>query len=123
MPHQPQLRAASSSPDRARDSHPRHTDSSRTIPKPVTLDQFESLITVETRRIQVCLMDTLERSGFSPDRIDAVVRTGGSAQIPCSAELLGRISDPEKVVLSDVFNGVTAGLAIRAHIGKTGAGN
>jgi hypothetical protein len=28
--------------------------------------------------------------------------------------MLGRIFGPEKVVLSDVFSGVTAGLAIRA---------
>ena len=46
--------------------------------------------------------------------IDAVVRTGGSAQIPCFIQMLGRIFGPEKVVLSGVFSGVTAGLAIRA---------
>ena len=82
--------------------------------QPITRAQFEALITTETRRIEACLLDTLERSGLTPDEIDAVVRTGGSAQIPCFVEMLGRIFGPDKVVLSEVFSGVTAGLAIRA---------
>jgi hypothetical chaperone protein len=82
--------------------------------QPLTRSQFESLISEETNRIQVCLLDTLERSGLQVKEIDAVVRTGGSAQIPCFIDMLGRIFGPEKVVLSEVFSGVTAGLAIRA---------
>jgi hypothetical chaperone protein len=90
--------------------------------QPITRSQFESAIATETRRIEACVLDTLARSGLTADGIDAVVRTGGSAQIPCFVETLARIFGPEKVVLSDVFSGVTAGLAIRAHIGKTEAG-
>ena len=86
--------------------------------QPLTRSQFESLIADETHRIEVCLLDTLDRSGLRPGEIDAVVRTGGSAQIPCFVEMLGRIFDPDKVVLSDVFSGVTAGLAIRAGLGS-----
>ena len=48
------------------------------------------------------------------DRVLPIVRTGGSAQIPCFIEMMGRFFGPEKVVLSDVFSSVTAGLAIRA---------
>ena len=84
--------------------------------QPITRTQFEAIITTETQRIEACLLDTLERSGLTPDEIDAVVRTGGSVQIPRSIELLGRIFGPEKVVLSEVFSGVTAGLATRAGI-------
>jgi hypothetical chaperone protein len=90
--------------------------------QPITRSQFESAIATETRRIEACVLDTLARSGLTADGIDAVVRTGGSAQIPRFVETLARIFGPEKVVLSDVFSGVTAGLAIRAHIGKTEAG-
>ena len=86
--------------------------------QPLTRSQFESLIADETRRIEVCLLDTLDRSGLRPGEIDAVVRTGGSAQIPRFIEMLGRIFDPDKVVLSDVFSGVTAGLAIRVGLGS-----
>jgi molecular chaperone DnaK (HSP70) len=50
--------------------------------------------------------------------IDIVVRTGGSAQIPCFVEMLGCIFGSEKVVLSDVFSSVTAGLAIRARMNR-----
>jgi hypothetical chaperone protein len=86
--------------------------------QPITRTQFESLIATEVHRIETCLLDTLEHSGLIPDEIDAVVRTGGSAQIPRFIEMLGRIFGPNKVVLSDVFSGVTAGLAIRAGRGE-----
>lgn len=83
--------------------------------QPLTRSQFEALIAEAARRIEACLLDTLERSGLHADEVDAVVRTGGSAQIPYFIEMMGRMFDPDKVVLSDVFSGVTAGLAIRAH--------
>ena len=82
--------------------------------QPVTRSQFEAMIARETQRIEKCLLDTLHRSGLRADQIDAVVRTGGSSQIPCFIEMLGRIFDPQKVRLSSVFGGVTAGLAVRA---------
>ena len=82
--------------------------------QPVTRSQFEALIAEAARRIEACVLDTLERSELEVDEIDTVVRTGGSAQIPCFIDMLGRIFGPEKVVLSNVFSGVTAGLAIRA---------
>jgi len=83
--------------------------------QPLTRSQFEALIADAARRIEACLLDTLDRSGLRVDEIDTVVRTGGSAQIPYFIEMMGRIFGPHKVVLSDVFSGVTAGLAIRAR--------
>jgi len=82
--------------------------------QPLTRSQFETLIGEEIRYIEACLLDTLEASGLGVEDIDAVVRTGGSAQIPTFIHMLGRIFGPEKVMLSEVFSGVTAGLAIRA---------
>jgi len=82
--------------------------------QPITRAQFEALIADAVRRIESCLLDTVERSGLAVGEIDAVVRTGGSAQIPCFIEMLARIFGPEKVVLSSVFSGVTSGLAIQA---------
>jgi hypothetical chaperone protein len=82
--------------------------------QPISRSQFELLIDTETRRIENCLLDTLHRSGKEPGDIDAVVRTGGSAQIPRFATMLEDIFGSDKVVLADVFNSVTAGLAIRA---------
>ena len=84
--------------------------------QPIARAQFETLIAQETHRIEACLLDTVARSGLDIDEIDALVRTGGSAQIPCVIEMMERIFGPERVVLSDVFNSVTAGLAIRASM-------
>jgi hypothetical chaperone protein len=84
--------------------------------QPITRSQFEALIADPARRIEACILDTLERSGLRASQVDTVVRTGGSAQIPHFIEMMGRIFGPEKVVLSDVFSGVTSGLAIRAHM-------
>jgi len=83
--------------------------------QPITRAQFEAIIINEIRLIESCLLDTLHRSGLQINQIDAVVRTGGSVQIPRFIEMLGRIFGSEKVVLTDVFGGVTAGLAIRAR--------
>jgi hypothetical chaperone protein len=82
--------------------------------QPVTRTQFETLIAGHARQIEGCVTDTVQRSGLGYDRIDAVVRTGGSAQIPLFVAMLERLFGPEKVVQADVFNSVTAGLAIRA---------
>jgi hypothetical chaperone protein len=84
--------------------------------QPLTRSQFEALIADAARHIEACLLETLGRSGLKPDNIDRIVRTGGSAQIPYFIGMMGRIFGPDKVVLSDVFSGVTAGLAIRAHM-------
>jgi hypothetical chaperone protein len=88
--------------------------------QPVTRSQFEALIAEARRRIEACLLDTLERSGLEAGQIDAAVRTGGSAQIPCFVEMMGRVFGSDKVVLSDVFSGVTSGLAIRARDEQAG---
>ena len=80
--------------------------------QPLTRSQFESLVVPETERIETCLLDTLKASGLQIGEIDAVVRTGGSAQIPCFVQMLERIFGGGKVVLSQVFSGVTAGLAV-----------
>jgi hypothetical chaperone protein len=81
--------------------------------QPVTRSQFEALIAEDEKRIEACVLDTLERSGLGAPEIDAVVRTGGSSQIPSLGVMLDRIF-PGKVVQHEVFRGVAAGLAIRA---------
>ena len=84
--------------------------------QPITRTQFEMFIADAARSVEDCLLDTVDRSGLKRGEIDVVVRTGGSAQIPCFIEMMERTFGPEKVILSDVFSGVTAGLAIRASM-------
>lgn len=91
------------------------SDEDINIWQPLTRSQFEWLIGEAARQIEDCLQDTLARSGFSAADIDTVIRTGGSAQIPLFIDMMSRIFGPEKVVLSDVFSGVTGGLAVRAY--------
>jgi hypothetical chaperone protein len=85
--------------------------------QPLARSQFETFISDAAQRIDDCLLDTVARSGLRAGEIDRVVRTGGSAQIPYFIDMMER-HFPGKVVLSDVFSGVTAGLAIRASIDR-----
>ena len=80
-----------------------------------TRAQFEKDIQEHREQIQQVLMDTVSASGMEPGQIDAVVKTGGSSNIPVFSEMLGRTFGSEKVKSSDVFNSVPAGLAIKAH--------
>ncbi len=80
----------------------------------LTRAQFETLIAGHRREIAERVHDTVRRSGLRPDEVDAVVRTGGSSQIPCFIALLAEQFGAQKLRLENTFSGVTAGLAIRA---------
>ena len=53
------------------------------------------------------------------DQIDAVLRTGGSAQIPCFVALLEERFGAAKVRAMDTFSSVTAGLAVIVIAGRS----
>jgi len=80
-----------------------------------TRSQFEKDIREHGEQIESVLMDTVAASSLEVRQIDAVVKTGGSSNIPAFSEMLGRVFGDDKVKASDVFNSVTAGLAIKAH--------
>ncbi|MBX3065275.1 MAG: Hsp70 family protein [Anaerolineae bacterium] len=80
----------------------------------ITRTQFEQYAMTEWRLIREAINDTVKRSGLTPERIDAVVRTGGSSSIPFGLEMLTELFGEGKLVVEDLFTGVTAGLAIRA---------
>ena len=77
--------------------------------------QFEVDIQEYRNQIEKVLMDTVLESGLEPEQIDAVVKTGGSSSIPVFSAMLTRIFGAEKVIQSNTFSSVTAGLAIRAE--------
>jgi hypothetical chaperone protein len=79
-----------------------------------TRAQFEVDIAEYKEKIEAVLLETVVESGLEPKQIDAVVRTGGSSNIPLFVEMLGEIFGTEKVIASNTFSSVTAGLAIRA---------
>ncbi len=79
-----------------------------------TRSQFEKDIEEAREKIEKVVMDTIAAAGMEPREIDAVVKTGGSSNIPLFSEMLVKIFGADKVKASDVFNSVTAGLAIKA---------
>ena len=78
-----------------------------------TRNQFEHDIQSERLLIQQVLMDTLSASGLEVEDIDAVVKTGGSSNIPAFTLMLESIFGKNKVKESDIFTSVAAGLAIK----------
>ena len=76
--------------------------------------QFESDIRHYLIEVEKVLLETIARSGLEPGSIDAVVKTGGSSNIPLFTEMLARIFGKEKVKESNSFSSVVAGLAIKA---------
>jgi hypothetical chaperone protein len=79
-----------------------------------TRHQLETDIHHYLTAVEEVLLDTIARSGLEPAQIDAVVKTGGSSNIPLFTAMLARIFGKEKVKESNVFTSVVAGLAIKA---------
>lgn len=79
-----------------------------------TRHQFESDIQHYLVEMKKVLLDTVAKSGLDVEEIDAVVKTGGSSNIPLFTEMLARIFGPEKMRESNAFSSVVAGLAIKA---------
>lgn len=79
-----------------------------------TRSQFESDIQHYLIDVEKVLLDTIEKSGLDIEQIDAVVKTGGSSNIPLFTGMLGRLFGAEKVKESNAFSSVVAGLAIKA---------
>ena len=81
----------------------------------VTRTEFERIIQAEILDIDVHLDEIMAASGLQVADIDAVIRTGGSAQVPVFHEMLARKFGADKVKSIDAFSSVTAGLGIIAH--------
>lgn len=81
----------------------------------VTRREFENIIRPEYLRIERHVEETVQASGLKAEQVDAVIRTGGSAEIPLFRQMLGRKFGPDKVHSVDTFGSVTAGLGIIAH--------
>lgn len=80
-----------------------------------TRSQFESDIQHYLVDVEKVLLDTIAKSGLEVGQIDAVVKTGGSSNIPLFTGMLARLFGAEKVKESNAFSSVVAGLAIKAH--------
>ncbi len=81
----------------------------------VTRSAFEKIIRAEIQAIDHHLDETVQAAGLKPADIDAVVRTGGSSNIPAFRYMLMEKFGARKVKASDTFSSVTSGLGIIAH--------
>lgn len=81
----------------------------------VTRTEFERIIQQEILAIDRHIEETVAASGLEAAAIDAVIRTGGSSQIPVFDEMLRRKFGDEKVRVIDTFSSVTAGLGVIGH--------
>ena len=81
----------------------------------VTRSDFEKIIRSEILAIEQHLDETVQAAGLKPEQIDAVVRTGGSSDIPAFRYMLMEKFGARKVMASDTFSSVTSGLGIIAH--------
>ena len=81
-----------------------------------TRHQFETDIYHYLIDVEKVLLDTIAKSGLDVKEIDAVVKTGGSSNIPLFTGMLARIFGKEKVKESNSFSSVVAGLAIKARM-------
>jgi hypothetical chaperone protein len=81
-----------------------------------TRHQFESDIQHYLVDVEKVLLDTISKSGLDIEEIDAVVKTGGSSNIPLFTGMLAGIFGAEKVKQSNAFSSVVAGLAIKARM-------
>ncbi|MEA4908520.1 MAG: Hsp70 family protein [Anaerolineaceae bacterium] len=83
-----------------------------------TRAQFESDIQDYRARVEAVLLETLAAAGLEPGQIDAVVKTGGSSNIPLFNELLAQMFGPQRVKSTHAFSSVAAGLGLRAAQGR-----
>jgi hypothetical chaperone protein len=81
----------------------------------VKRSEFERFIKQDVRAIEKRLDEVLSMAGMQEQDIDAVIRTGGSSQIPAFVQLLEERFGAEKVRDIDTFGSVTSGLGIIGH--------
>lgn len=79
--------------------------------------QFETDIQGYLVQVRTMLLDTLAASGLEVQQVDAVVKTGGSSNIPLFNGMLVDIFGAQKVKETNSFTSVVAGLAIQASRG------
>lgn len=95
----------------------RYVEDAIAIDEPLPRRDFEGMMARRVRQAERCIDDALAAAGIAPDRIDAVVRTGGSSLIPSFQRLLAEKSGADKLRAQDAFGSVVSGLALAATEG------
>ena len=83
----------------------------------LTRAEFERTIAPLVLRLEETLDGVLAKAEVQPEKIDAVVLTGGTSLIPAVARIFEKRFGAEKLRRSDAFSSVAAGLAAAAAAG------
>lgn len=77
--------------------------------------RYEQLIQEEVNLVNAAIDELMAKSGLKPDQIHAVLRTGGSSEIPVFIETLGRHFGADRIKEINPFTTIVGGLALRGH--------
>ncbi|MCA9979461.1 MAG: Hsp70 family protein [Anaerolineales bacterium] len=81
---------------------------------PISRREFQRAIVAEVAQVQQGLTKILAESGLAPTAVDTIVTTGGSSLIPLFQTMLTNKFPTARLVQSNTFGSVTAGLALQA---------
>ncbi len=81
----------------------------------ITRYKFEDLIAPEIEAVDGGVRQILHEAAINPDRVDVVLRTGGTSAVPVFTDLLSDIFDRSKIRSLELLTSVVGGLAIAAH--------
>lgn len=85
-----------------------------TLQTPITRSDFTAAIAAPIARIETSIGLTLAMAGLTADRIETLILTGGSTQIPAVMSRLRAIFPDARFVETDAFGSVGLGLALDA---------
>mgnify|MGYP000036671058 CR=1 FL=1 len=76
---------------------------------------FEELIAAELLTVEEAIHALLDEAGLTADRINVVLRTGGSSLVPAYVDLLSAIFGADKIRQIEPLTSVVGGMAVVAH--------
>ena len=85
------------------------------IHETITRYKFEELIAPEIEAVDSGVRQILHDAAITPERVDVVLRTGGTSAVPAFTALLSDIFDRRKIRSLELLTSVVGGLAIAAH--------
>jgi hypothetical chaperone protein len=77
--------------------------------------QYERLIQEEVDLVDSAIDELMAKSGLEPHQIHAVLRTGGSSEIPVFIEVLAERFGAERIKEINPFATIVGGLAVKWH--------
>lgn len=92
--------------------------SSLGLREPITVDEFENIITETEQKIKSTIDDSLLAASVAPADIDRVILTGGTSQVPRISRMVTEIFGAEKILRPDFFSSVATGLGYVASTFK-----